>query len=550
MRSKDGFQVANTWLQNPVNRRTFLQALGYGGLGLTAGSLLSLSAPGSAFAEKPKYGGTIQLAWRGNVDILDPHKTTYLTAVQVHNNIYNGILRITYDGKKVRFEPELAKEWEIRSDTDHVFHLRKGIKFHNGDDFTAKDVKWSWERVANREISPIHYWKMGQMKSIEIIDDYTIRLLLNKPDPFMTVAQTGSTGRAGTILNQRAVEAAGADYGRRAAIGTGPFKFVEWIENDRIILERNPEYWESDADGNRLPYLDKVIIKIVPEPSTALAALTTGEVDGYNGAPYQFVSTLRANPNLTVYTLTGGNYVRLGLNVTRPPFDDKKVRQAVSFAINREEIIQQVFFGEAIVAHGPISPPMSDYYDPEFESGTNGQYYDLEKAKALMKESKYPQGATGVEYIANPAGIQPRIAQIIQAHLDKIGIKVEIKMFEDATWRQKWLNAEHHMVLTTPWADLDPDETIYPQFHTGEKWNDGRWSNAEYDRQVEIARSTMDVKTRKEAYDKAVAILVEECPAVFIAHVNEHKIMAKYVKGFQPIPADLVNLHTVWLDKA
>jgi peptide/nickel transport system substrate-binding protein len=234
--------------------------------------------------------------------------------------------------------------------------------------------------------------------------------------------------------------------------------------------------------------------------------------------------------------------------VTRPPFDDKKVRQAVSFAINREEIVQQVFFGEAIVAHGPISPPMTDYYDPELESGKNGQYYDLEKAKALMQESKYPQGAT-IEYINSPETYYPRIAQVIQAQLAKIGLKVEIKMFESATWLKKLLGSEFDLALDDPWADLDPDETIYPEFHTGERWNMMKWSNAEYDRLVESARGTLNVKARKEAYDKAVAILVEECPAAFLVHVNEHKVLAKYVKGFQPIPADLMNMHTVWLDK-
>jgi peptide/nickel transport system substrate-binding protein len=511
--------------------------------------MLPLSIPTPALAAKPKTGGTIQLAWDGPPDILDPHKTTYLRAVQIHNNIYNGILRITYDGKDVRFEPELATQWELKSDTDHVFHLRQGVTFHNGDAFTAKDVKWSWERVANRDISPIHYWKMEQMQTIEVIDDYTIRLILKQPDPFMTVAQTGSTGRAGTIVNQRAVEAAGKDYGRKAAVGTGPFKFVEWIENDRVVLERYASYWEKDADGNRLPYLDKVVVKIVPEQSTALAAVTTGELDGWNSLPYQFASVLRKNPEIEVYTLTGGNYIRLGMNLTRPPFEDKKVRQAISYAINREEIVQQVFFGEAIVAHGPISPPMTAYYDREFESGKNGQYYDLDKAKALMQASTYPQGAT-IEYIANPTTFQPRIAQIIQAQLAKVDLKVEINMFEDATWRKRWLEGEFAMVLTSPWADLDPDETIYPQFHTGEKWNEGKWSNAEFDRQVEGARGTFDVATRKAAYDKAVAILVEECPSVFIAHVNEHKVLAKYVQGFQPIPADLMNMHTVWLNKA
>ena len=549
MRSQDGFHMANMWLQQPLNRRTFVKALGLGGVSVAAGSVLSLSTPSAAWAAKPKYGGTIQLAWSGPPDILDPHKTTYLRTVQIHNNVYNGILRITYDGKDVRFEPELATAWELKSDTDHVFHLRKGVTFHNGDPFTAHDVKWSWERVANREISPIHYWKMEQTQTIEVIDDHTIRLTLKQPDPFMTVAQTGSTGRAGTIVNRRAVEAGGKDYGRKVVVGTGPFKFVDWVENDRVVLERNPNYWETDANGNRLPYLDKVIIKIVPEQSTALAAVTAGELHGWNTAPYQFVTLLRNNPNLEVYTLTGGNYVRLIMHVARPPFDDKKVRQAVAFTINREEMVQQVFFGEAIVAHGPISPPMTAYYDREFESGTNGQYYDLDKAKALMQESKYPHGAT-IEYIANPTTFQPRIAQIVQAHLAKIGLKVEINMFEDATWRKRWLEGNFDMVLDSPWADLDPDETIYPQFHTGEKWNVGKWSNAEYDRQVEQARVTFDVATRKAAYDKAVAILAEECPAVFITHVNEHKVLAKHVQGFQPIPADLMNMHTVWLNKA
>ncbi|PON10170.1 peptide ABC transporter substrate-binding protein, partial [Candidatus Entotheonella serta] len=164
------------------------------------------------------YGGTIQLAWRGTPDILDPHKTTYLTAVQVHNNIYNGVLRIAYDGTKVSFEPDLAEEWEIKSDTDHVFRIRKGVSFHNGDPLTAKDIKWSFERVANREISPIHYWKMKQVDTIEVVDDYILRLSLKQPDPFMSVALTGATGRAGTIVNRRSVEEGGKAYGKKSVI--------------------------------------------------------------------------------------------------------------------------------------------------------------------------------------------------------------------------------------------------------------------------------------------------------------------------------------------
>jgi peptide/nickel transport system substrate-binding protein len=341
-------------------------------------------------------------------------------ACSIHNNIYNGLLKITSpDGKSVDFKPDLAREWEVQGDRVHVFRLHKGVTFHNGDPCTAAEVKWNLERVKDKAQSPIHAWKLALLESIETPDPLTVKLHFTKPYPFLRVAFTGSTGRAATILSPRAVKEKGKTYGRNP-VGTGPFKFVEWKEGDSILLEKNPNYWETDASGARLPYLDKVLIKIIVEPSTLVAALKTGEVDLVNYAAPQFVGDLRKDPKLTALSAVGGNWVCMHMNLAKEPFTDKALRRAVTFAIDRKDMLDKVEFGEGIVAHGPISPPMGGFYDAAFESGKNGQYFDPEQAKALMKQAKYD--GREVVLLCTNAGTTPRRAEVVQAHLASIGI--------------------------------------------------------------------------------------------------------------------------------
>ncbi|MBI4611875.1 MAG: ABC transporter substrate-binding protein, partial [Candidatus Rokubacteria bacterium] len=351
------------------------------------------------------------------------------------------------------------------------------------------------------------------------------------------------------ILNPRAVKERGKAYGRHP-VGTGPFKFVEWKEADYILLERNPNYWETDSAGNRLPYLDKVLLKFIIEPSTLVAALKTGEVDGVNFVHPQFVADLRRDPKLNVFTAVGGNWRCLHMNIAKEPFSDKNLRKAVAFAIDRKEILKRVEFDEGIVAHGPISPPMGPFYDPAFETGKNGQYYDLEQARALVRQSRYPNGAE-VMLLSNNAGYGPRQAEVLQAQLAKIGIKVNIQLADSPTFRRRWLQERQWDLVQIQWdADLDPDETLYPELHSGETWNAGRWVNKDFDRMVEAARSEADQKKRKRFYEEAVRLIIEDAPVAIMLHVNEQKVFHKYVKNFQMIPANLINMHAVWLDKA
>jgi peptide/nickel transport system substrate-binding protein len=546
MKSRDGFEVVNEMLREDVHRRQVLKALGWSAVGLAGG--VQLAMPGVAGAQKPRSGGTIKIGSFQNIDTLDPHQTTFITACAIHNNIYNGLLKISSpDGKGVEFKPELAREWEIQGDRVHVFRLQKGVTFHDGQPCTAAEVKASLERVKDKAQSPIHAWKLELLEHIETPDSQTVKLHFAKPYPFLRVALTGSTGRAGTIVSVKAAKEKGKAYGR-SPVGTGPFKFVEWKEGDYILLEKNANYWDSDG-GNKLPYLDKVLIKFIIEPSTLVAAVKTGEVDGINNVAPQFVGELRKDPKLNVFTAVGGNWRCMHFNLAKEPFTDKALRKAVAFAIDRKEIVERVEFGEAIAAHGPISPPMGGFYDAAFETGKNGQYFDLEQAKAFMKQSKHANGVD-VTLLSGNAGSFPRMTEVLQAQLAKIGVRVKIELADAPTFRRRWLQERQWDLVALQWdADLDPDETLYPELHSGEAWNAGKWANKDFDAAVESARSEPDTKKRKKFYDDAVKAILEDTPVAIMLHANEQKVFAKHVKNFQMIPAGLIDMHRVWLDK-
>jgi len=547
--SRDGFTVVNEQLRVALSRRAVLKTLAWSGAGLAALQAMPFGTVPLVYAQQPRRGGTIKIGSFVNIDTLDPHNTTIIPATAIHNNIYSGILKLTYDGKEVKFVPDLAQEWEIVGDRVHVFRFHKGVTFHNGDPCTAQDVQWNLERVKDVKQAPIHAWKLKLLEKIESLDDHTVRLTFEKPYPFLRVAFTGSTGRAGTIVSRRAVEQWGKDYGRHP-VGTGPFKFVEWKEADFIALERNPNYFEMGADGKPLPYLDKVQIKFIIEPSSLVAAVQTGEVDGINNAIPQFVALLRKNPNLNVYTLVGGNWRNVTFNCAKEPCNDLNLRKAMTYGINREEILKQVQFGEGVIAYGPISPPMTGFYDPEFGKKQEGQYYDFELAQSYLKKSRYANG-TEVLLLSPNSGFAPRQAEVLQAQLAKLGIKVNISLNDTPVFRKRWLEERQWDLVQLQWdADLDPDETLFPELHSQENWNAGRWINAEFDRLVELAQVEPDQQKRKKYYDDAVKVFIEEVPSAVLLHENEQKVFAKYVKGFEPIPVNAINMHSVWLDKA
>lgn len=527
-------------LADGFGRRGFLKQAA-AGLGLMAASAVGLGTAQAA----PKRGGTLTLAWLDAIDTLDPHFTMSGGSIKVINNVYNGLLKVSYDGKQVSFTPDLAEKWDMVDDKTHVFKLRPGVKFHDGDACDATAVKWSLERVADPELKSPHAWKFAQLAGIDIVDPLTVRLRFKKPFAFLPVALTGSTGRAGTIVSRRGVEQHGKAFGRNP-VGTGPFKLVSWKENDSIELVRNPTYFEAG-----LPYLDKVVIRLIKEPSAGVAAVMSGQVDGLSVCPFQFIPQLRKNPNLVVHGQVEGNYAFLGMNNKRAPFDDLALRQAVAFAIDRNVIVQQSYFGEAIPAYTCISPPMTGFYDPQIAKSGRGQFFDLAKAKALRAKSKV-QGEINPVYIVTEGftgsgGMGTRNAQLLAPMLAQIGIKPKIELVDRAVWAQR-RNAGDFDLYDEAWiADLDPDETITPEWSTGKPWNFVGYSNPAFDKAVAAAAEIMDVAARRKLYVEAEDLLMADAPLAVLAHMKVFKVLAKKVQGFEYVPADLLNLHTVSL---
>jgi peptide/nickel transport system substrate-binding protein len=529
-------------LAHDLGRRDFLRGSAAIGGAAALGAL-----PDTTLAAEPKRGGTIKWAHIVAPDTLDPHFTGSLGAIKIHNNIYNGLLKVTYEGGKVSFVPDLAEKWTMVDEKTHVFTLRPGVKFHNGDACDAAAVKWSIERVKDPAVASPHSWMVADLAGIDIVDPLTVRVRYAKPFAFFTVAMTGATGRAGTIVSRSAVEKFGKDFGRNP-VGTGPFRFVSWKENEMIELARNPDYFEKG-----LPYLDKIQIMLVKEPTSAVAAVLSGQVDGMDACPFQFMSQLRANKNLNIYGDVEGNYAFLGMNNKRGPFaDDVNLRLAVAFAIDRATIVKQGYFGDAIAAYTPISPPMTGFYDPAIAKSGRGQFFDLKRAQAYRAKAK-TQGEIEVTYIATEAftsngGSGSRNAQLIIPMLAKIGIKVKLELMDRAILTKRRNSGEFDLYDEAWQADLDPDETIRPEWVTGKPWNYVGYSNPEFDKLINEASETVDRDKRKKLYYAAEDIMMQkDAPIAILAHTKVYKIFNKKVEGFKYVPVDLMNMHTVSL---
>ncbi|MEI4473879.1 ABC transporter substrate-binding protein [Frigidibacter sp. MR17.24] len=517
-----------------LGRRSLLKGFGAAGLLAAGGGLL----PGEA---KAQQAGHLKIAALKHIDTLDPHFTFFLSAVQVINNIHNGLLKIVYNGETVTFEPDLAETWDLEDEVTHVFKLRPNVKFHDGTPCDAEAVKFSLMRVKTGTPASPHAWKLALLNEVEIVDPLTVKLHFEKPYAFLPVALNGSTGRAGTIVSPAAVEKYGADYGRNP-VGTGPFKFVSWKENDAIELEANPDYFEPG-----LPKVEKVSFMFVDEASTAVAALVSGQIHGMNDCPMQLVQQVKNIPSVTLYGEIEGNYTYVGMNTRKAPFDDVNLRRAVAFAINRDTVIKQAYFGLAQEAYTPISPPMSGYFDPDIATSGRGHFFDLEKAKEFRAKAANQDPIEVTYLMTERNAIGTRVAQTVAPMLAEIGITVKLELIEPAAWVQRMKEGNFEM-LDFDWvADLDPEETLYPEFRSDGSWNYWGWVSTKFDELCAQASVELDVEKRAAMYHEAEDLLMDEAPIAMMCHLPIYKVLSKKVEGFEYVPCDLMNLHTVSL---
>ncbi|MDH4985570.1 ABC transporter substrate-binding protein [Aminobacter anthyllidis] len=381
---------------------------------------------------KAKQGGAITITYKDDVATLDPAIGYDWQNWSMIKSLFDGLM--DYEPGTTKLRPELAESYEISADgKTFTFKLRKGVKFHNGREMTAEDVKYSLDRVTNPKTqSPgagffasingyedVAGGKSESLSGVTVVDPSTVKIELSRPDAtFLHVMAINFSH----VVPKEEVEKYGADFGKHP-VGTGAYKMAEWTLGQRLVFERNPDYWHKG-----LPYIDKITFEIGQEPIVALLRLQNGEVDvPGDGIPPAKFQEVMADPEQKARVVEGGQlqtgYVTM--NTQMAPFDNVKVRQAVNMAINKDRIVKLIN-NRAVPANQPLPPSM-----PGYDKAFTGYAFDVDKAKALLGEAGHPDGFETELFVMN-TDPNPRIAQAIQQDLAAIGIKASIQSLAQA----------------------------------------------------------------------------------------------------------------------
>jgi peptide/nickel transport system substrate-binding protein len=486
----------------------------------------------SAAEAGPKYGGTLKAAFQNEWAGLDPHTVSSYSSYQILNNVLEGL---TYYDDELNLVPWLAESWEQSEDgLTWTFKLRHGVKFHNGREMTAEDVKWSFERLIAPETGSGNAARVGPPETkIEVIDDYTVAI--THPEPFGIFPQSIGFDKSTGIM---AKESVGEDGRVEVPIGTGPFKITQVEGTTRLVLEKNADYWQEG-----LPYLDKIEIVPIPDDTVRETALRGGEVDWVLAIAPQNYDSLNEDPNVVVATAPQLSYDYMGVNLTRQPFDDVRVRQAMSFALDRQQICEAGFFGLCDPLQAPVGKGSPWYF------GYQPYGQDVEKAKELLAEAGYPDGFEMELLPTTQYGETVRAAQVLQQQLAQIGIQATINAPEWSEWLELEGNFKYDAYICNWNGLIDADQYYYLQHHTGLVFNFTGYSNPEFDKLVEEGRAISDFDKRYEIYQQADKILVDDAPYIYMYNKKEIRAYAPYVKGFVVRPDQANNFWTVWLDK-
>jgi peptide/nickel transport system substrate-binding protein len=480
----------------------------------------------------PRQGGTLNVAFQNEWAGLDPHTVSSYSSYQILNNVLDGL---TFYDDDLNLIPWLAESWEQSEDgLTWTFHLREGVMFSNGREMTAEDVKWSFERLIDPATGAGNAGRVGPPETqIEVIDDYTVAI--THPEPFGIFPQSIGFDKSTGIV---AMESLDEDGSISVPIGTGPFQITDVQGTTQLTLERNEHYWQEG-----LPYLDQIIIEPIPDDTVRETALRGGEVDWVLAIAPQNFESLQEDPNIVVDTAPQLSYDYLGINLTREPFTDVRVRQAIAYAMDREQLCQAGFFGLCETLHEPVgdgSPWNFDYrpYDR-----------DIERAQQLLADAGYPDGFEMELLPTTQYGETVRAAQVLQQQLADIGIEATINAPEWSEWLELEGNFLYDAYICNWNGLIDADQYYYLQHRTDQVFNFTGYSNPEFDELVEEGRSISDFDERYEIYEEANQILVDDAPYVYMYNKQEIRAYSPEVQGFVVRPDQANNFWTVWLDE-
>lgn len=499
--------------------------------------LLVITVVLSACGNKTTSGGgsstkdELVVAQGADPKSLDPHASNDQPSTRINRQIYNTLV-VTDNNMEI--QPGLAESWDQVDDNTWEFKLREGVKFHNGEEMKASDVVFSFYRMANSaEVAHI----IGAVKSVEEKDDYNV--VIKTEEPFAPLL-AHLAHSASSILSEKAVKDAGDDY-QSHPVGTGPFKFVSHDSGDKVTLERFDDYYGDKAKVKTL------VFRNVPEGTNRTIGLQTGEIDiAYDVEPID-VKTVEGDKGLKLVKDPSLSSDYVGFNTKKAPYDNVKVRQAINYAINVDEIIEVALEGAGTPATGPINDKVYGY-----NSNLKGYEYNPEKAKELLKEAGFENGfKTTIWTNDNP--VRVTIAEIVQGQLKEIGIDAKVEQVEWGAYLERTGKGEHDMFILG-WTTVtgDADYGLYAVYHSSQHGGSGNrtfFTDPKVDELLDKGRTATNEDERLKAYAEAQELILEGAPQAFLQFKTHNAGMQKNVEGFELHPSGSHYLGSVGFSK-
>jgi peptide/nickel transport system substrate-binding protein/oligopeptide transport system substrate-binding protein len=494
--------------------------------------LLSLILSFPACSTRNRVDGYIHYRLNYNPTTLDPALVVDVTGGLIAAKLFNGLVRLDEDLNVI---PDVSERWEIREKgTAYLFFLRKGVRFANQREVTAYDVKYSFKRILDPKGKSPNSWvldkilgakeyvsgKAADVEGIEVKGRYTLKIRLVKPfSPFLNLL----TMTAAYIVPEEEVKKWGADYATHP-VGSGPFIMREWKHNNQLVLERNEGYFNGQAR------IAGIVYRIIPEDLTAVTEFELGNLDVVNIPAYEYFRYKNSSKwRGLISSVKGLNTYYLGFNCSRPPFNNRELRKAVSYAIDRRKILETFYEGRGRLSEGPV-PDVLRKWDLHVT-----HEYDPAKAKRIIEKEGAVNRVVNF-YITSDQEVVD-IAEIIQSFLNKAGLDVRIKQLEWSAYKSAINKGEADLFWLSWWADYpDPENFLFPLFHSsnhGAGGNRARYTNKEVDRLIEAGQGSIVPSDRDHYYSLAEGIISEESPWVFFWHKTDFTLHQPYVKNYR-----------------
>lgn len=455
-------------------------------------------------------------------DNLDPLLSASSDTAAIMMNVFESLVTFNEKGEII---PGLAEKYDITDDgLKYTFTLKEDVKFHDGKAFSSKDVMYTYKKLTglNGE-KPLSSVLSQTVKGLEAPDDKTFIITLNHKDAAFITKCTSLVVEDGYNNNST------------KPIGTGPFKFSEYVVGQKVVLERNKEY---STDKNRVPSIDKAEFKIMNDNNAKIMALKSGNLN-IAEIESQNIDSLKKD-----YNIVEGpqNMVQLvAFNNSRAPFDNEKVREAINYAIDKDEIIKIVANGRGTKLDTFLSPIMQEYYNKSLKKNE----YNIEKSKELLKEAGFEKGLSFKLTVPSNYQFHVNTAQVVKDQLNKVGINVDIELIEWAKWlEQVYTNADYQATIVAHTGKLDPQDFLN-RFSSSYGKNYFKFSDEKYDELIEKSTLTTDINERKKYYDECQQILIDKSASVFIQDPNLIYVTNKNVSGLKNYPVRFIDLSSL-----